>query len=272
MSTPARATLSVAIVAKNEEGNLRRILPGVAALADEIVVVDSGSSDGTVALAESFGARVVHQQWPGYGAQVNNALRACKGEWIFSLDADEAFTPELAAEIRQVLVGAPNFEAYWVPRRNYFLGRTIRHGGFYPDRKLRLFRNGRAWAREDTEPHATPKFDGPTGRLKGDLLHHAYPTLALYLEHMNRYSSASVPLVLQRGKQSRSLPALVWNTLVNPAATFTYNYILRGGFLDGREGFLLHLYHSCYVSWKYAKAWEAARLNDANLGAEPRAM
>ncbi len=259
MSAPTRPTLSVAIVAKNEEANLGRILPGVAALADEIVLVDSGSTDGTVALAESFGARVVYLPWPGYGAQVNNALRACTGEWVFSLDADEAFTPELAGEIRQIIADSPQYEAYWVPRRNYFLERAMRYGGFYPDRKLRLFRNGRAWAREDTEPHTTPRFDGPTGRLKGDLLHYAYPTLALYLEHMNRYSSASVPLVLQRGKRSRSLPAFCWNTILNPVATFIYNYVLRGGFLDGREGLLLHLYHSCYVSWRYAKAWEAAR-------------
>ncbi len=259
MSIPARPTLSVAIVAKNEEANLRRILPGVAAIADEIVLVDSGSTDGTVAVAESFGARVVYQPWPGYGAQVNNALRACTGEWVFSLDADEAFTPELASEIRHLIAAHPKYEAYWVPRLNYFLRRAMRHGGFYPDRKLRLFRNGRAWAREDTEPHATPKFDGATGYLKGDLHHYAYPTLALYVEHMNRYSSASVPLVLKRGKHSRSLPALLWNTLVNPLSTFVYNYVLRGGFLDGREGFLLHLYHSCYVSWKYAKAWEQSR-------------
>lgn len=256
MSPPARPTLSVAIVAKNEEENLRRTLPSVAALADEIVLVDSGSTDGTVALAESFGARVIHLPWPGYGAQVNNALRACTSEWVFSLDADEWFSPELAAEVRRILADRPQYEAYWVPRRNHFLGRAMRHGGFYPDPKLRLFRYGRAWAREDTEPHATPKFDGPAGRLKCDLLHDAYPTLALYLEHMNRYSSASVPLLLKRGRHARSLPAFLWHTLANPIATFFYNYVVRGGFLDGREGLLLHLYHSCYVSWKYAKAWE----------------
>lgn len=259
MSTQARQTCSIAIVAKNEEENLRRTLPSVAAWADEIVLIDSGSSDGTVALAESYGARVLFHAWPGYGAQVNNALRACTMQWVISLDADEAFSPELAEEVQTLLTGAPAHDAYWVPRRNYFLGRAMRHGGFYPDPKLRLFRSGKAWAREDTEPHATPKYDGRAGMLQHDLLHYAYPTLALYIDHMNHYSSASVPLVLNRGRRSAKIPAFLWNMLLNPLATFAYNYGLRGGFLDGREGLLLHLYHSCYVSWKYAKAWEAAR-------------
>jgi hypothetical protein len=135
----------------------------------------------------------------------------------------------------------------------------MRHGGVFPDPKLRLFRRGTARLREDTEPHATPKWDGPTGMLKAHMLHYAYPTLEMYLEHMDRYSSASVPLVLRRGRSSRGLAAFAVNVLLNPIITFGYNYFLRLGFLDGREGFLFHLYHSVYVSWKYAKAWEAAR-------------
>ncbi len=194
---------------------------------------------------------------------MNHALRLCTQQWSFSLDADEGFTPELAAEVQRLLAGSTRYDAYWVPRRNYFLGRPMRHGGFYPDPKLRLFRTGAASAREDTEPHATPKYNGPTGRLKSDLLHFAYPTLALYIEHMNRYSSASVPLLLGKGRSSRSLFHFVWNVVLNPIATFVYNYGLRAGFLDGREGLLLHLYHSCYVSWKYAKAWEKDRVRPA---------
>jgi glycosyltransferase involved in cell wall biosynthesis len=266
VSASERQTLSIAIVARDEEENLRRILPTVA-WADEIVLVDSGSTDGTIALAESFGARVVHLPWPGYGPQVNNALRACTMQWVFSLDADEGLTPELANEIQTLLASPPPRDAYWTPRRNYFLGRAMYRGGFYPDRKLRLFRHGKAWAREDTEPHATPKYDGPTGRLMHDMLHFAYPTLALYVEHMNRYSSASVTLVLRRGKRSAGIATFLWNVVANPAATFVYNYLLRGGLLEGREGLLLHLYHSFYVSMKYAKAWEAARLAG---DAEPR--
>ncbi len=258
-AAPARRnTISVAIVAKNEEANLRRMLPTIT-WADEIILIDSGSTDESIAVATQHGAKTTYLPWMGYGAQVNNALRACTGDWVLSLDADERLTPELAEEIRALLAQDPPVHAYSIPRRNFFLGRAMQHGGFYPDPKLRLFRRGTAWAREDTEPHATPKYDGPTGTLRSDILHDAYPTLLLYIEHMNRYSSASVPLVRARGKRSHSLPAFVWNTLVNPVATFFYNYMLRAGFLDGREGLLLHLYHSCYVSWKYSKAWEASR-------------
>ncbi len=259
LAIASRQTLSVAIVAKNEEENLKRILPTIAGMADEIILIDSGSTDRTLEVARSYDAITFTEPWHGYGAQVNHALRRCTKQWIFSLDADEGFTPELAQEIRELLASTPPYPAYFIPRRNYFLGRAILHGGFYPDRKLRLFRRGTAWAPEDSEPHATPKFGGLTGALHSDLLHFAYPSLTLYLEHMNRYSSDSVPLVLKRGRIGRSLPAFLWHTLMNPLATFAYNYGLRGGFLDGREGFLLHLYHSCYISWKYAKAWEQAR-------------
>ncbi len=259
--------ISVPIVAFNEAANLPRTLESVA-WADEIVVVDSGSTDGTVEIAKEFGARVFVLPWPGYGPGVNSAIDRCTGDWIFTLDADEVATPELGAEIRALLnpssaaSGAdlqPEFDAYWVPRLNLFLGRWMRHGGVYPDPKLRLFRRGTARLREDTEPHATPKYDGPTGMLKGHMLHYAYPTLEMYLEHMDRYSSQSVRMMLRRGKTSVGLATFVVNVFLNPVATFVYNYFLRLGFLDGREGLLFHLYHSGYVSWKYAKAWQAAK-------------
>ncbi len=254
-----RSTLSVAIVAKNEEANLRRTLPTVAPIADEIVLVDSGSTDGTVAVAESFGARVLCQEWLGFGPQKTFAIAQCTSDWVLSLDADESLSLELATAIPDTIAAASaDLAGFSLARRNHFLHRAMRRGGLYPDRKLRLFRRGRARF-EARAVHESMVTEGPVSRIEGDLLHDAYPTLALYIEHMNRYSSASVPLVLGKRKRSSSLPAFVWNTFVNPLATFAYNYILRGGFLDGREGFLLHLYHSCYVSWKYAKAWEQAR-------------
>jgi glycosyltransferase involved in cell wall biosynthesis len=250
--------ISVPVVACNEAANLRKTLESVA-WVDEIVLVDSGSTDKTVEIAREFGAHIFVESWKGYGPQVNSAIDKCTGDWILALDADESLTPELQAEIQALLKGEPEFDAYWIPRLNLVLGRWMRHGGVYPDPKLRLFRRGTARLREDTEPHATPKWDGPTGRLKSHMLHFAYPNLRLYLEHMDRYSSASVPLVLRRGKRSRGLLEFVVNTALNPAATFAYNYLIRLGFLDGREGFLFHLYHSVYVSWKYAKAWEACK-------------
>jgi glycosyltransferase involved in cell wall biosynthesis len=249
--------LSVAVITLNEAANIRRTLESVA-WADEIIVVDSGSTDATLAIAREFNTKIYVEKWKGYGAQMNSSIDKCTSPWVFSLDADEVLTPELSNEIRLLLAGQPKYRAYTVPRLNQIFGRWMRHGGLYPDRKLRLFQQGTARLPEDTEPHATPKTNQPVGELKSNLLHYQYPTLHLYIEHMDRYSTASVPLVLGKGRTSRSLPAFVFNVVLNPTATFFYNYVFRLGFLDGREGLLVHLYHSAYVSWKYAKAWFAA--------------
>jgi len=256
METPRRATLSVAIVTLNEEANLPRILASVA-WADEIVVVDSGSTDATRAIAESHGARVVTELWRGFAAQKNFALSLCTSEWVLSLDADEAVSPELAASIQKVIAAPPSHTAYALSRRNFFLGRWMRYGGYYPDPKLRLFPRGQGTFQE-TPVHETAIFAGKVEMLHGDLLHDAYPTLTSYLDHMQRYSTLGGGIAVQRGRTGRSLFSFLNGVLVNPAATFFYNYTLRAGFLDGREGLLLHLYHSAYVSWKYAKAWEHA--------------
>jgi glycosyltransferase involved in cell wall biosynthesis len=250
--------LSVAVITFNEAANIRRTLESVE-WADEIVVVDSGSTDNTLAIAREFNTKIYVERWKGYGGQMNSAIDKCTSPWVFSLDADEVLTPALAAEIRQLLRGEPKYRAYTVPRLNQIFGRWMRHGGLYPDRKLRLFQQGSARLPEDIEPHSTPKTSLPVGELKSDLLHYQYPTLPLYIEHMDRYSTASVPLVLRKGKVSRSSLAFLSNVVLNPIATFLYNYFLRLGILDGREGLLVHLYHSVYVSWKYAKAWFAAK-------------
>ena len=161
--------------------------------------------------------------------------------------------PALAQEIRDLLTKNPAEAGFWIPRKNFFLGRWMRHGGFYPDPKLRLFRRG-AGSFEDRLVHEDVRVKGNTGRLRNHLLHHAYPTLESYLEHMNRYSSLGAQMAASRRKTGFSFIDIV----VRPQLTFFYNY-LRGGFLDGREGLLLHLYHANYVSWKYAKAWERSR-------------
>jgi glycosyltransferase involved in cell wall biosynthesis len=250
-------TLSVAIITRNEEANLARTLASVR-WADEIVVVDSGSTDGTADIAREFGAKFRVEEWKGFGAQKNAAIAQCTGDWVLSLDADEEVSAELAEGIRDLLKRQPEDSAYFVTRKNFFLGRWIRHGGYYPDPKLRLFRRGSALF-EERAVHETIQPAGAAGRLRGDLQHHAYPTLDSYIDHMNRYSALGATLAMARGRTSRSLWAFVWNVWVVPVATFKYNYFLRLGFLDGREGFLLHLYHSAYVSWKYAKAWELGR-------------
>jgi glycosyltransferase involved in cell wall biosynthesis len=257
METPRRATLSVAIVTLNEEVNLPRTLDSVV-WADEIVVVDSGSTDATSAIAQSYGARFLIEPWRGFAAQKNFALSLCTSEWVLSLDADEAISQELAASIQRAIAGPPSHTAYTLPRRNFFLGRWIRHGGYYPDAKLRLFPRAQGTFQE-TPVHETAVFAGSVTRLEGDLLHDAYPTLTSYLDHMQRYSTLGAGIAIQRGRTGRGVIRFLNGVLLNPLATFFYNYILRGGFLDGREGLLLHLYHSAYVSWKYAKAWESTR-------------
>lgn len=252
-----RNTLSVAMIAMNEEANLPRTLESVR-WADEIVIVDSGSTDRTIEIAQSFGAKTSYHAFGGHGEQKNVALDLCTSEWTLLLDADEVLSPELQKEIQELLAGEPKYAAYWIPRLNLILGRWMRHGGFYPDRKLRLFRRGAARLSEGVGPHSTPQFAGPAGRLKHDLLHYAYPDLNSYLEHMNRYSTEIGGLLHKSGRNSRSFPVFVWNAVLNPAATFIYNYFFRLGFLDGREGLLLHLNHSVYIHWKFAKAWWAS--------------
>jgi hypothetical protein len=138
------------------------------------------------------------------------------------------------------------------------MGRFIRYGGFYPDLKLRLFRRGAAEF-EARPVHETLHFPGKAGRLKGDMVHDAYPSLEAYIEHMDRYSTLGAEHAVREGKGNAFAWAFVADVVVNPVATFVYNYFFRLGFLDGREGLLLHLYHSVYVSWKYAKAWEMTR-------------
>ena len=258
-----RVTLSVVLITQNEEGNLPRTLESVMPLVrdgkGEIIVVDSGSTDRTVEIAQSYGAKVFVEAWKGFAAQKNLAMDKASMDWVLQLDADERLEPELAGEIeialeRSATVGGLTISGFWIPRKNFFLGRWIRHGGFYPDPKLRLIRRG-AGRFEEYGAHPTIKVNGPTGKLSNALLHDAYPTLRGYIDHMNSYSSMGAEVAVAKGHRRFS----VGNIVIRPLLTFVYNYFIRLGFLDGREGLLLHLYHSAYVSWKYAKAWELSR-------------
>lgn len=250
--------LSVAIITYNEEANMERTLRSVA-FADEVVVVDSGSTDRTTAIARSLGAKVIERAWHGFAQQKNFAMELCSGEWVLSLDADEELTVELQREIAGIVTGAARADAYLVKRRNLFLGRWIRHAGFYPDAKLRLFRKSLKLTFGERAVHETIAASGGTATLQHDLLHHAYPTLASYIEHMNRYSSLGAEVLVERGRVSRAWTGFLWNVGVVPVLAFLWNLSIRGGFLDGREGFLLNLYQAVYTSWKYAKAWETGR-------------
>jgi glycosyltransferase involved in cell wall biosynthesis len=277
--------LSVVIITHNEEANIGRTLGSVQPLIannnGEIIVVDSGSTDRTVEIAKSFGAKVFLEEWKGYAAQKNSAIDKTEGDWILSLDADEELGPGLAGEvyaamhgrlgadliegdslevIEKVIAieetqerdGAASLVGFWIPRKNFFLGRGIKYGGFWPDPKLRLFRKGAAYFERRPVHEDAKLIEGVSSQLKHALLHHSYPTLADYIDHMNRYSSLGAEMAVASGRRGFSL----FNIVLRPIATFIYNYFFRLGFIDGREGLLLHLYHAVYVSWKYAKAWE----------------
>jgi glycosyltransferase involved in cell wall biosynthesis len=254
-------TLSVAIITLNEEANLGRTLASVQ-FADEVIVLDSGSTDTTIEIARSFkNTKIFSEEWRGFSQQKNSAIERCAGTWVLSLDADEELSSELQTEIRVLLIGEPEADAYLLRRRNLFLDRWMRHGGYYPDAKLRLFRHRAAnfapTARFTERPvHETIAFEGKLETLHHDLIHHAYPTIESYIEHMDRYSTLGAQIVIDKGKTSRSWVAFYWNIVAVPAVTFFWNYFFRLGILDGREGLLLHLYHSTYTSWKYSKAWQ----------------
>ena len=264
----ASVLLSVVIITYNEEANIARTLESVMPLVGEgrgeIIVVDSGSTDRTVEIAKSFGAKVFVEEWKGYAAQKNSAIDKAQGDWILSLDADEELGRGLAASLLENLEavnqqGSPkiypaDLRGFRFRRRNYFLGRWIKHGGFWPDPKVRLFQRGHGKF-ESRRVHEDLSVVGKIWMMKGDLIHHSYPTLSDYVNHMNRYSSLGAEMVVAKGKVGFSIANIVFR----PMLTFLYNYIFRLGFLDGREGLLLHLYHAVYVSWKYAKAWELSR-------------
>ena len=255
---PLRVTISVVLITQDEEANLPGTLESVMPLVQdgrgEIIVVDSGSTDRTLEIARSFGAKVFVEPWKGFAAQKNSAIDKASGDWVLQLDADETLEAELAAELENALQAAPAVVGFWIPRQNFFLGRWIKHGGFYPDPKLRLIRRG-AGKFQEYGAHPTIQVNGRTSSLRSALIHNAYPTLRGYIAHMNSYSSTGAEVAVGQGRRSFN----VLNIVVRPMLTFTYNYFIRLGFLDGREGLLLHLYHAVYVSWKYSKAWELGR-------------
>lgn len=244
--------LSVTIVAQDEEADIGECVSSVT-WADEIVVVDGGSRDRTVEIAERAGARVIRQPWLGYAAQKNFALDRATHDWVFSLDADERVTPELHAEIAAVLDRGAECDGYQVPRRSYFLGQWMRHGGWYPDYNLRLFRRGKGRFRY-REVHEGVDVDGRVGRLREPIDHYTYRTLSEYVQRMDRYSTLAANELRREGVSAGPM-----DLLLRPAVTFVRMYVFQRGFLDGFRGLVLAGCYASYTWFKYAKAWEAAR-------------
>jgi glycosyltransferase involved in cell wall biosynthesis len=244
-----RQTLSIVIVAQNEERIIGRTLDAIKDLADEIVVVDSGSTDRTQEIAKSFGARVLHQDWLGYSAQKNHAIGLASSDWILSLDSDEVVTPQLVAEIKQILTdeNRAGLNGFKIPRVLIIGDRQFRHGGFYPDAQLRLFRKG-SGRFEDRIVHEAMTVDGVAGVLENDLLHYAYTNIDDFAQTMDKYARLSAKHYYSLGKTGWRASLL--NEAIHPIWTFIYRFIFRGGFLDGITGARLNLIYSGYVRKK----------------------
>lgn len=253
MSAPP---VTLCVITKDEEQNLADCLASVLeppGLIAETVVLDSGSTDRTREIAESFGARTVVHPFDGHVQQKNRAVELAGTEWILSLDADERLSPALAKEIAAALQAPDLPAAFSMPRRTFYLGRFIRHGDWYPDRKIRLFRKSLAkWG--GTNPHDRVEVKGEVRRLSGDILHYSYRSIGEHVRQIDRFTS-----IAAREKHAQGRRARWWRLWLSPPLTFLRGYVLRGGFLDGRAGFVVAVLGSYYVFLKYAKLMEIER-------------
>ena len=238
--------LSVVIITKNEEANLRRCLKSVS-FADEIVLVDSQSTDRTVEIAESFGARVSPVEWLGYGHAKQAAVDLAYGEWILSIDADEELSGPLQEEIKTLLAGEPTCHGYTVSRRTNFLGRWINHSGWYPERVLRLFLRNKGRF-NDAVIHEQVLVDGSVGQLRNNICHYSYPDLESYFARSNRYTSVGARQAYDAQRRFR-----ISDLIVRPIAAFAKCYIIGQGFRDGVEGFMIAVLSAMAVFAKYSK-------------------
>ncbi len=238
--------LSVILIAKNEAANIRACLESVA-WADEIIVVDSGSSDDTVEIAREFTSHVyLHPDWPGFGPQKNRALDYATGDWVLSIDADERVTPELHAEIESVLI-APAADGYLIPRLSQFCGQFVHHSGWRPDYVLRLFRHDRARF-SDSLVHESVICAGATAKLKESLLHYSYRSRDDVERKIEHYSSAAAKQMFDAGKRVGLAKAIL-----SSGWAFVRTYLLRLGLLDGAAGWRIALMNARTTWLKYRK-------------------
>jgi glycosyltransferase involved in cell wall biosynthesis len=244
--------LSVTIITKDEAANIASALKSVE-WADELIVVDSNSTDQTVSIARQFTDRVVVREWPGYVAQKNFAASVSANDWILSLDADERVTPELADEIRATLVRDPSKAGFRVPRVTHYLGRWVRTTDWYPDPQLRLY-NRRVGRWSGGHVHESVSVDGTVGRLRNELQHFPFSDIADHVETINRYTTYAARQMHEAGERAGAL-----KILVHPPLAFLRNYAARGGFRDGTAGLVISTLNAYYVCLKLAKLWELGR-------------
>lgn len=245
-------TLSAVIICRDEEQAIEECLRSVRWM-DEIIVVDSGSRDRTLEICRAYTERVYQESWRGFGAQKAFALSQATGDWVFSIDADERITDRLRASVEAAVHREARFAAYRCARRNFFLGRWMRHGGWYPDRQVRLLRRDRC--RFDERPvHETVITDGPVGDLEGDLLHYTYDNLGEYIERQHRYATLGAEILHRAGRRAR-----VWALPSKPVVKFLEVYLYKQGFRDGVEGLVAALLASFASLIRFAKLWEMGR-------------
>lgn len=246
--------VSAVIIAYNDEPNIRACLETVT-WADEIIVVDSYSTDATEKISREFTDKVYQHEFQGFGQLRNAVVAYATHDWIFSLDTDERATPDIQQEIQQVLALSPDADAYFIPRRNYFLGRWIRYSGWYPDyRQPQLFRKESLRYREDLV-HEGFEVNGKIGYLKADVLQYPFRDIDHYLAKMDRYSSLRAKEMIKQGRRFKT-----HQLVTHPCFTFSKMYLLRRGFLDGMPGLILTGLYTYYTFVKYAKFWELTRL------------
>lgn len=241
-----KPTLSVILIVRNEAEMIAETLQAVA-WADEIVVLDSGSTDDTVGICHLYTDKIWETDWPGFGAQKNRALERATGDWVLSLDADERVSPELRAEIEAAIADPKGCDAFELPRLSRYCGRAIHHSGWWPDPVCRLFKRGRAHFSDD-RVHERLIVDGRVGRLTQSLQHESFRDLAEVLAKVNHYSDESARMLQQRGKRGS-----VGKAVGHGLWAFLRTYILRRGFLDGREGFLLAVSNAEGTYYRYIK-------------------
>jgi len=247
-------TLSVILITRNEEANLADCLASLEGIAQQIVVVDTNSSDRTLDIAKSYGAVIAQpQDWPGFGPQKNRALDLATGEWVLSLDADERLTPALKSEIVTAIHHSAHVDCFAIPRLSWYCGRFIRHSGWNPDYVDRLFKRGSARFSDDLV-HERLIPSGQVAKLENPMLHYSFMNYSQVLQKIDRYSTASAEQAFAQGKTSTPLKAVL-----HGAWSFFRTYFLRAGFLDGPQGFTLAMSNAQGTYYRYVKLWHLIR-------------
>ena len=252
MTAPGAAPVTVVIAARDAGEHIASCVASVASWAAEVLVVENDSTDDTVRLASAEGADVFSHPFHSIGAQRNVAVSRASHDWILVLDADERCTPGLAAEVRALVAAPAGPSAYRIPRRNFFLGREILHGGWASDRPVRLFRRTLRYDERPVHEHVVT--DGAVGALSASLLHYTYTSLDQFFEKLSRYSRGWAEQHFERGRRVSAL-----SVLLRPPARFASMYLLRAGFLDGADGLVLAVLAATSVAAKYARLWALGR-------------